>query len=70
MQCACGGQGTGSYNRYTTVKEASSAGYNVDKAPCVIVEKSCPVCKRHSQAIWYDADARPAKVNLLEMMRK
>lgn len=51
MECSCGGQGTSSYTRYPTVKEAEAAGFRVEKAPCVIALKDCPVCKRHSQDV-------------------
>lgn len=69
MECKCGGQGTSSYHRYNTVSEAESAGFAVEKAPCVIALKDCPVCKRHSQDVWYAPDARPKTVNLLGMLR-
>lgn len=69
MECSCGGQGTSSYTRFNTIGEAKDAGYNVDCAPCVIALKDCPVCKRHSQNVFYQPGAR-GKVNLLNMMRK
>lgn len=70
MECSCGGQGTSSYTRYTTVKDAEAAGFRVDKAPCVIALKDCPVCKRHSEDVWYEPGAQPKTVNLLSMMGK
>lgn len=70
MECSCGGQGTSSYTRYPTVKEAEAAGFRVEKAPCVIALKDCPVCKRHSQDVFYAPGARPATVNLLSVMKK
>lgn len=68
MECKCGGHGTSSYQRYSTVSEAESAGFAVEKAPCVIALKDCPVCKRHSQDVLYEPGAR-GKVNLLQMMK-
>lgn len=69
MECLCGGQGTSSYTRYATIGEAEDAGYSVQKAPCVIALKDCPVCKRHSQDVLYQPGAR-GKVDLLSMMKK
>ncbi|WPJ72138.1 hypothetical protein DEEACLCL_00121 [Salmonella phage CRW-SP2] len=67
MECSCGGQGSSSYTLFNTIGEAEAAGYAVEKAPCVIALKDCPVCKRHSQDVFYQPGAK-GKVNLLTMM--
>lgn len=69
MECSCGGQGTSSYQQFATIGEAESAGYSVEKAPCVIATKDCPHCKRHSESVWYQPGAQ-GKTNLLQFMRK